>query len=234
MKLRLPNSIVRRSSLVRTRLPGFDPIYYLYWYPDVRAAGLDPLHHYLHHGWKEGRDPSAGFSTNGYLAANPDVAHTDQNPLIHFVNIGLAEGREGFAKDPAAPAPRPRLGSEPVKLLSGPNSAAPISLQGYVDEVSHSSVRGWAMPPGSTNSPAEIQIIVNDVFVGRVVACDFREDLQNEKIGNARHGFKYKFNPSLDIRSPQTVMICREADGFVIGRIFLQHDGLLINGKIST
>lgn len=103
-------------------LSGFDAVYYLYWYPDVRAEGIDPLSHYLRHGWKEGRDPSAGFSTLGYLAANPDVAASGHNPLVHFVNCGLAEGRTGYLKDPASPAPRPRQNPEPMKLLSAPKS----------------------------------------------------------------------------------------------------------------
>ena len=73
MKLRLHNPFKPRRNLTSTPLPGFDPSYYLASYPDVRLLGLDPLRHYLDRGWKEGRDPSAGFSTSGYLAANPDV-----------------------------------------------------------------------------------------------------------------------------------------------------------------
>jgi hypothetical protein len=101
-------------------LPGFDPIYYLYWYSDVRASGLDPLHHYLHYGWKEGRDPSSGFSTSGYLAANPDVAAAGHNPLVHFVNSGLAEGRAGYVKSLGSPAPQPQPTTEPMKMLPAP------------------------------------------------------------------------------------------------------------------
>lgn len=120
MKLRLYKLLDNRTHHVKVPLPGFDPIYYLYWYPDVRSAGLDPLAHYLRHGWKEGRDPSAGFSTSGYLAMNPDVASSGHNPLVHFVNSGLSEGRTGFSKDPAAPAPRPHQTMEPMKMLPAP------------------------------------------------------------------------------------------------------------------
>ncbi|MCJ2018669.1 hypothetical protein MKK84_14685 [Methylobacterium sp. E-065] len=122
MKLRLTNPFDTRSRLVRTPLPGFDPIYYLFWYSDVRATGLDPLRHYLLAGWKEGRDPSAGFSTSGYLAANPDVDAAGHNPLVHFVNTGFAEGRSGYVKDPAAPAPRPKHTDEPMRLLASPRA----------------------------------------------------------------------------------------------------------------
>lgn len=124
MKLRLPNLLDRRPPLFRTPLPGFDPIYYLYWYPDVRAAGLDPLRHYLLAGWKEGRAPSAGFSTSGYLTANPDVAAVGHNPLLHFVNTGFSEGRGGYRKDPTAPAPRPNHIVESMKLLAAPIGGA--------------------------------------------------------------------------------------------------------------
>lgn len=95
LEMRLLDFLPRRSSSAKTQLPGFDPIYYLYWYPDVRFSGYPPLEHYLQHGWKEGRDPSAGFSTLGYLAANPDVVQSGANPLLHYVNFGFAEGRSG-------------------------------------------------------------------------------------------------------------------------------------------
>lgn len=42
---------------VTTDDAAFDPAYYLAEYPDVRAAGLDPWQHYLHHGRAEGRLP---------------------------------------------------------------------------------------------------------------------------------------------------------------------------------
>lgn len=120
MKLHLPRSLVRARRLIKTPVPGFDPVYYLYWYPDVRAEGSDPLEHYLQRGWKEGRDPSGGFSTSGYLAANPDVAQAGHNPLLHFLNNGFAEGRGGYNKDPMAPPPSPRRQAPAIKLLAPP------------------------------------------------------------------------------------------------------------------
>ncbi|KMO39894.1 hypothetical protein VQ03_14915 [Methylobacterium tarhaniae] len=91
---------------------GFDPIYYLGENPDVAAEGCDPLDHYLHFGWREGRDPSAEFSTRGYLSANPDVARAGVNPLLHYREHGLAERRRGWQKPGAglrgAPPQLPR------------------------------------------------------------------------------------------------------------------------------
>ena len=107
------------------RMPGFDEVYYRYWYRDIAGFGDSPLQHYLRHGWKEGRDPSAGFSTDGYLSANPDVKAEGRNPLLHFLEHGLAEGRMGWEKDPKSPAPTPRYvpDSGQQRLLAPPKKA---------------------------------------------------------------------------------------------------------------
>lgn len=120
--MKLPRSPFRR--MVRrpfaNPLPGFDPIFYLYWYRDVRTYPDGPLHHFLTYGWKEGRDPSAAFSTRGYLDANADVARGGMNPLIHFLEFGLAEGRGGWLKDPNQPPANPVPPDPPMKLLAPP------------------------------------------------------------------------------------------------------------------
>ncbi|WP_244473769.1 hypothetical protein [Methylobacterium sp. Leaf112] len=121
--MKIPRIIQKLRSLSTEGLmPGFDAIYYRYWYRDVSQYPGTPLQHYLRHGWKEGRDPSAGFSGDGYLAANPDVKANGFNPLVHFLEFGLAEGRKGWAKDPKAPAPLGRYvpPGEPQKLLAPP------------------------------------------------------------------------------------------------------------------
>lgn len=84
---------------LRPRLGGFNEAFYLWKYPDVAAKGVDPLQHYLEHGWREDRDPCESFSTRGYLAHNPDVRAAGVNPLVHFWESGLAEGRTGWQID---------------------------------------------------------------------------------------------------------------------------------------
>ena len=74
----------------------FDASYYLGHNADVLAAHVDPLLHYEQFGWLEGRDPSAGFSTNQYLAANTDVAAASIDPLAHYAQFGQTEGRMAF------------------------------------------------------------------------------------------------------------------------------------------
>src|SRR5690606_11264233 len=71
----------------------FDGDYYLAHYPDVAAAGIDPLAHYLKHGAVEGRNPSALFDTAYYLRNNPEIARAGVNPLLHFCERGWKELR---------------------------------------------------------------------------------------------------------------------------------------------
>ncbi|MGA0608264.1 hypothetical protein ACO2Q0_19905 [Phenylobacterium sp. VNQ135] len=71
----------------------FDRRHYLGLSPDVAAAGADPLHHFLTHGWREGRDPNPNFSVRAYLHENPEVARTGLNPFVHYLRHGRKEGR---------------------------------------------------------------------------------------------------------------------------------------------
>lgn len=77
--------------------PHFDPEFYLEQNEDVRAAGIDPLFHYLTAGWREGRNPSWRFDTNFYLDSYEDVRKAGVNPYFHYIVAGQQEGRR--AKD---------------------------------------------------------------------------------------------------------------------------------------
>jgi len=54
---------------------------------------MNPLDHYIYHGWREGRTPSIKFDGNYYLRRYPDVKKSKINPLIHYVLHGKKEGR---------------------------------------------------------------------------------------------------------------------------------------------
>lgn len=222
MKFRLPLSSNQRRPLFGNPLPGFDPAYYLDRNPDVREAGLDPLTHFLEHGWKEGRDPSPGFSTTGYLAANPDVAVAEQNPLLHFLQNGLAEGRSGFARAALSMGAVTQTGSAPAHgTPASPGGHDPVSLQGFIDEADHSRIRGWAFTPSTPQSPTVIAIVVNQSTVNTVIAGKFRPDLREAGIGNAHHGFTYAFFPPLRKDVEQTIVLRRSADGQELARTVL-------------
>jgi hypothetical protein len=71
----------------------FDRDWYLAQNPDVSAAGVDPLEHYLRFGAAEGRNPSPRFNATWYLNQYRDVRESGMNPLVHFVRHGRSEGR---------------------------------------------------------------------------------------------------------------------------------------------
>jgi glycosyltransferase involved in cell wall biosynthesis len=94
---------VRQSGL-------FDEDWYLQEYPDVRAAGIDPLLHYVKYGWREARNPNILFNTEWYLEHYPDVRAVELNPLIHYIRHGAGELRNtspefqpGIFQDPRTP-----------------------------------------------------------------------------------------------------------------------------------
>lgn len=72
----------------------FDREWYLKRYPDVLAAGMDPVYHYLKYGSKIRRDPVIVFDTDWYLDTNPDVREAQMNPLVHYLLYGAREGRD--------------------------------------------------------------------------------------------------------------------------------------------
>ncbi len=82
-----------------------DREWYLAAYPDVAAAAVDPLRHYLDFGAAEGRAPNALFDTSTYLIDNPDVAKSGMNPLLHYFLHGIFEGRNGAHFNVLPPEP---------------------------------------------------------------------------------------------------------------------------------
>ncbi len=91
--------LARPAQTAETTLdaPGFNTAYYLKANPDVAAAGVDPLQHFMQFGWREGRNPNAVFNTAYYEANNPDVAAAGIDPLQHFMQFGWREGRAASA-----------------------------------------------------------------------------------------------------------------------------------------
>ncbi len=71
----------------------FDAAFYLQTNPDVSAAGMDPMEHYLVRGFAEGRPPSPGFNARRWPGAR-----LDPNPLL-----GLLRWRERVQADSEAP-----------------------------------------------------------------------------------------------------------------------------------
>lgn len=71
----------------------FDADWYQARYPDVGAAGMEAIDHFLDHGSFEGRSPGPHFDAIAYLARNPDIVAEQLEPWLHYVMHGKAEGR---------------------------------------------------------------------------------------------------------------------------------------------
>lgn len=100
----------------------FDAKFYAGRYPDVIAAGEDPLDHFIRFGGAEGRHPSLSFHSKWYLTVNPDVQSAGLNPLVHYLEYGRDEGRRRRSLvDPGA--------AEVAKAAAAPQarSAAPVT-----------------------------------------------------------------------------------------------------------
>lgn len=89
------NSLQEIKNLVKDE---FDALYYLNNNLDVAEAGVDPLKHYLEHGWREGRNPNVKFDTEYYLNLHL-AGQSDTCPLIHYCKMGRGMGLE--IKEPA-------------------------------------------------------------------------------------------------------------------------------------
>ncbi len=94
----------------------FDADWYLRAYPDVDAAGIDPLYHYLVFGVAESRDPGPGFSTRDYLAEYPQVGRQRLQPLLHYRVFGAPQGCR-VAPSPIGAEPPPRADRRPALLV---------------------------------------------------------------------------------------------------------------------
>jgi len=129
MAVRAPVS-VSADEVLQVISTAVDGAFYRAINPDLDAAGVDPIRHYMQSGWREGRDPAPWFSTAAYMKAYPEVAKAGWNPLHHYLSLGRREGRE-IARSVWADdylIARARRGLEPAwsfeALLGGPSANA--------------------------------------------------------------------------------------------------------------
>jgi Glycosyltransferase WbsX len=93
-ELSLAHFLRHRATGTVNPIPEFDGAFYLREYPDVAAAGMDPLEHYLVRGFSEDRLPAPDFDIHRYRRRSGDQP---VNPLLQML-----QAREDIALDPAA------------------------------------------------------------------------------------------------------------------------------------
>ena len=121
----------------------FSTDYYLVNYPDVKDAGIDPVEHYFHTGWKENRNPSRHFDTKYYLTANPDVRDAGINPFWHYLVAGKAEGRApkrlgGYRREIIEAAREPCQASDDYAVPS----VRPLDPIAFAERIQQSGPKG--------------------------------------------------------------------------------------------
>ena len=131
----------RPSPISAMRCPSFfDPAWYLSRYPDVAASGTEPMHHFVHYGAAENRDPNRFFDSAWYLAHYPDVAISGQHPLLHYLQMGAAELRNPHPRFDAAyyvdqhpeAAANPLLYHLTFGLVRGWLTEKPMAIRDYL------------------------------------------------------------------------------------------------------
>ncbi len=126
----------------------FDPAWYRAQNPDVLAAGIDPLEHYLGNGSKEGRRPNPSSIRRGIANNTLSVAAADVEPLVHYLATGSG----------ARAASKPRV---PIQSIVSQELHPDVTGAGMEAAAAHSfSPRtswndgGQALAPGRlTNHP---------------------------------------------------------------------------------
>jgi len=188
--LRLRSDLFLGSAVRQVRAsPFFNSEYYLNSNQDLQNAGVDPAMHYLLHGWREHRDPSASFSTAQYLFDNPDVAQAGVNPLVHYLRSGRKEGR--------------RIGRQgnALEAISSVISAHPFSVpnQDLADAPSVTAEHGAAF---NAAIDAQVETIKKSGLFDESFYLSMYTDLQLAPDDAIRHycdyGWREEKNPSGD------------------------------------
>ncbi|MEM9061900.1 MAG: glycosyltransferase [Pseudomonadota bacterium] len=138
----LPRSLLIpfERALLGTRAADLvDRDFYLDVNADVREAGVEPLRHYLSHGWREGRSPNPRFDDQHYRLAAGMAPGAPVSALGHFLAIG----------ERADIAPHPR-----VSLADWSRRHPEI---GIARSNAFESVLGRSLP--ARNSVADVRIL---------------------------------------------------------------------------
>lgn len=162
----------------------FDTPFYLSSNPDVVSSRVDPLKHYLDHGWHEHRDPTPWFSTQFYLDHQPDVRLSGINPFYHYIQSGRAEGRK--------PCRAPSLTKKPIVSVIVPNYNHAQFLTERLDSIleqSYNNIEILVLDDASTDGSREII----ETFQSRHPA-KIRTYFNNENSGSVFHQWRQGLN----------------------------------------
>ncbi len=127
----------------------FDAAWYAERYPDIAAAGIEPIRHFIRHGLEEKRDPNAFFESAWYLEHYLDVGASGFHPLLHYVMIGATEGRNPHPRFDAAwyVQEHPEASANPLVFHLGVGRARGYLTEKPIDIETYLPSRAAALVP---------------------------------------------------------------------------------------
>ena len=147
----------------------FDPAWYAERYPDVLAAGWDPLQHYMTYGAAEERDPNRWFDSAWYRSYYVHVMKPGMTALDHYLQSGAAALRN----------PHPNFDA-PWYVAQHPEAAAnPLTWHLSVGEG-----RFWATEPAFPILHEPASQARGRIGIG-IITCN-RKDLLRQTIQRVR------------------------------------------------
>lgn len=134
--------------------PLFDAQFYLDSNPDVDRSGINPLVHFVRHGWQEGRDPHPLFDMHFYRVSY--LTHAPHsNALLDYLRGGAARGNKpyvGFDYDLYRELVSPACRNEDVLSNFAQNYHAPPQ-QEFVSVLSRRALLGNPRVPRHYSVP---------------------------------------------------------------------------------
>jgi hypothetical protein len=88
---------------------------------------------------------------------------------------------------------------------------------GNIDKIDREQIGGWAWDKNQPDTPIKVDIYDGDKLIGTATADVFRKDLQDEGMGNGKHGFSYPTPDSLKDGKPHTVRVKTSGTNIEIG-----------------
>ena len=112
---------------------------------------------------------------------------------------GLAQVADALPADPLGDGNGAVVGAIEVAPVSAievaPDNEA--ALRSNIDFADWTGIRGWIWDPREPQKQTALEFLDGDTALARVVASDYRADLEQAGIGDGRHGFSIALNETL-------------------------------------
>jgi hypothetical protein len=112
-------------------------------------------------------------------------------------------------------APRPLAGPALAAALTPlvqRAAAKPGRLHGYIDNIANATIRGWAWDESNPHLPVQLEILLRNQLIGRILACDYRADLAAAGYGHGRCSFEFSSPLGLPRNAARSLRIRRAQD----------------------